>query len=232
MSIWGKITGAVAGAYMGGPVGAVAGVVVGHLLFDRDIDNEVVFTIALIALSAKMAKADGIVSPVEVHAFYEICRVPDGEQKNVERVYNLAQEDVAGFEVYAQQVAEIFKDRRRVCEDVLDGLFHIAYSDGDLHPAEEAYLKRVGEIFGLSGASFARIQARHCEDAIDPYAVLGVKEADSDQIVKVAWLEAVRDNHPDQLQARGVPAEIIHLANARMAVINRAWETIRDDRGI
>lgn len=226
------MTGAVAGAYVGGPVGAVAGVVVGHFLLDRALDDEVAFTIALIALSAKMAKADGIVSPVEVEAFYQICRVPDGEQKNVKRVYNLAQEDVAGFEVYAQQVADIFADNPRVCEDVLDGLFHIAYADGELHPAEEAYLKRIGEIFGLTGASFARIHARHSESAIDPYAVLGVVEGATDNAVKAAWLAAVRDNHPDQLQARGVPSEIIHLANARMAIINRAWETIRDDRGL
>ncbi len=232
MSIWGKMTGAVAGAYMGGPVGAVAGVVAGHFLFDRHLDDDVVFTIALIALSAKMAKADGIVLPAEVDAFYQICRVPDGERKNVERVYNLAQEDVAGFEAYAQQLADIFSSNPRVCEDVLDALFHIAHADGELHPAEEAFLKQVGDIFGLSRVGFARIQARHSPDAIDPYIVLGVKENASDEVVRSVWLKAVRENHPDQLQARGVPEEITHLANARMAVINRAWETIRNDRNI
>ncbi len=232
MSIWGKITGAVAGAYVAGPVGAVAGAVAGHLLIDREMERDVAFTIALIALSAKMAKADGIVSPAEVNAFYQICRVPDGEQKNVERVYHLAQEDVAGFEVYALQVKKIFKDNPAVCEDVLDGLFHIAYADGDLQPAEEAYLRRVSEIFGLSEASFNRIHAHHNKDVLDPYMVLGVSAEMSNETVRAAWLQAVRDHHPDQLQARGVPQEIIHLSNARMASINAAWEMIRKERGI
>ncbi|MGC6472271.1 MAG: TerB family tellurite resistance protein [Parvibaculales bacterium] len=232
MSIWGKIAGAVAGAYVAGPVGAVAGAVAGHLLVDKELERDVAFTIALIALSAKMAKSDGIVSPAEVNAFYQICRVPDREQKNVERVYKLAQEDVAGFEVYARQVKSIFRDNPRVCEDVLDGLFHIAYSDGDLHPAEEDYLKRVSDIFGLDRTDFDRIHAHHNEEVQDPYAVLGVAKGAKDEAVREAWLRAVRDNHPDQLQARGVPQEIIHLSNARMASINNAWEIIRRERGI
>ncbi len=232
MSIWGKIAGGVAGAYVAGPLGAVAGVLAGHLLIDRELERDVAFTIALIALSAKMAKADGIVSPAEVDAFYQICRVPDGEQKNVARVYKLAQEDIAGFEVYAQQVQTIFKDNVRVCEDVLDGLFHIAYADGVLHPAEEAYLKRVSDIFGFEKSDFARIHAHHNEDMADPYAILGVAKIADDEAVRGAWLKAVRDNHPDQLQARGVPKEIIHLSNVRMASINGAWEIIRQERGI
>ena len=232
MSIWGKIAGGVAGAYMAGPVGAVAGAVAGHLLVDRELERDVAFTIALIALSAKMAKADGIVSPAEVDAFSQICRVPDREQKNVERVYKLAQEDVAGFEIYAHQVKSIFKDNPRVCEDVLDGLFHIAYSDGDLHPAEAAYLQRVSDIFGLAKSDFDRIHAHHNEDVLDPYAVLGIGKSSPDDAVRNAWIQAVRDNHPDQLHARGVPSEIIHLSNARMASINNAWEIIRQERGI
>lgn len=230
MTIWGKFAGAVVGAYLGGPLGAVAGAVAGHYAFDRALDKEVAFTIALIALSAKMAKADGIVSPLEVDAFYRICRVPEGEQRNVARVYHLAQEDIAGFEVYARQVAEIFAERPRVCEDVLDALFYIAYADGSLNSAEEAFLVRVAEIFGLAKTDFARIHARHNQDVFDPFAVLGIDADASFETARTAWLQASRENHPDQLQARGVPVEILHLANDRMAIINSAWEMIRKER--
>ncbi|MDD9797970.1 MAG: TerB family tellurite resistance protein [Alphaproteobacteria bacterium] len=232
MSIWGKVAGAVAGAYLGGPLGAIAGAVAGHFVLDRALTQEAAFTIALIALSAKMAKVDGMVSPLEVEAFYRICRVPDGEQKNVARVYQLAQEDVAGFEAYARQVAEIFASRPKVYEDVLDALFHIAYADGDLHPSEEAFLRRVSEIFSLRESDFIRIHARHNAHYKDPYAVLAVAPEADNKTVKEAWLAAVRDNHPDRLQARGLPKEIIHLANSRMATINNAWQTIRKERGL
>lgn len=230
MSIWGKFAGAVVGAYFGGPLGAVAGTVAGHYAFDRELDKEVAFTIALIALSAKMAKADGIVSPVEVDAFYRICRVPEGEQRNVARVYKLAQEDIAGFEAYARQVAEIFSDRPKVCEDVLDALFYIAYADGTLNHAEEVFLRRVAENFALSEVDFSRIHARHNPNVFDPFAVLGIDPNASFDAARSAWLKASRENHPDQLQARGVPVEILHLANDRMAIINSAWEMIRKEQ--
>lgn len=232
MSVWGKMVGLVAGAYLGGPLGAIAGAVAGHYMLDRALQNEVAFTIALIALSAKMAKADGTVSPAEVEAFYHVCRVPDGEQKNVARVYRLAQEDVAGFQAYARQVKEIFAETPKVCEDVLDALFHIAYADGGLHPAEEDFLTQVADIFGLKKTEFARIHARHAQHVIDPYAVLGIGPEASNEAVRGAWLQASRENHPDQMQARGVPLEIIHLANSRMAIINTAWEAIRQERGL
>ena len=137
MSIWGKIAGAGVGLAVGGPLGALLGAVAGHVVIDRALqDSEVVFTIALIALSAKMAKADGEVSDSEIRAFEEIFKIPPGEARNVARVYKVAQQDVAGFEAYARQVARIYQDRPAVLEDVLDALFHIAQADGHVHPQE------------------------------------------------------------------------------------------------
>jgi DnaJ like chaperone protein len=81
MSIWGKIGGAAAGMLVGGPLGAALGVAAGHYLFDRAAEADggdpgLAFTIAMIALSAKMAKADGVVTEAEVEAFDRIFRVP------------------------------------------------------------------------------------------------------------------------------------------------------------
>src|SRR5205085_7914553 len=74
MSIWGKLGGAAAGFLLGGgPLGAIAGAFAGHMLFDRDSEDGeepgIIFTIAVIALSAKMAKADGTASIHEIEAF-------------------------------------------------------------------------------------------------------------------------------------------------------------------
>src|SRR5437667_8613711 len=88
MSIWGKLGGAAAGFLLGGgPIGAIAGAFAGHMLFDRDLAAEgeepgIIFTIAVIALSAKMAKADGTVLIHEVEAFDRILRLPASEEAN------------------------------------------------------------------------------------------------------------------------------------------------------
>ena len=232
MSIWGKIAGVAAGYAIGGVPGAVFGALAGHFVLDRINDRQVIFTIALISLAAKMTRADGIVSPIEVQAVQSVLRVPETEHANMVRVFRLAQEDVAGFDTYARQIRDIYVDSPQVLEDVLDVLFYIAYADGNLHPAEEDFLHIVAEIFEIDESGIRRVQARHDGTVQDPYVVLGVAPASSDAVVRAAWLELVRANHPDQLQARGLPPEMMHIATARMAAINDAWETIRKERGL
>ena len=232
MSVWGKIAGIAAGYAIGGVPGALVGGLAGHFALDRVNDREVVFTIAMVSLAAKMTRADGDVSPIEVQAVQDMMRVPDSEKANMERVFRLAQEDVAGFDSYAKQVADIYADSPQVLEDVLDVLFYIAYADGVLHPAEQQFLEIVAGIFNIAESDVRRIQARHDGSVIDPYAILGVTRHSADGDVKKAWLSAVRDNHPDQLQARGMPPEMMHIATARMAAINEAWETIQKERGL
>jgi DnaJ like chaperone protein len=232
MSVWGKIAGIAAGYALGGVPGALLGGLAGHFALDRMNDRQIVFTIALISLAAKMTRADGMVSPIEVQAVQNMLRVPESEQANMARVFNLAQEDVAGFDSYARQVADIYADSPQVLEDVLDVLFYIAYADGHLHPAESKFLEIVAGIFHIGESDFKRLQARHDAHVQDPYAILGVTRHTADAGVRAAWLQAVRDNHPDQLQARGLPPEMMHIATDRMASINDAWETIRKERGI
>ena len=232
MSIWGKIAGVAAGYAIGGVPGAVFGALAGHFVLDRINDRQVIFTIALISLAAKMTRADGIVSPIEVQAVQSVLRVPETEHANMVRVFRLAQEDVAGFDTYARQIRDIYADSPQVLEDVLDVLFYVAYADGNLHPAEKEFLHTVAEIFEIDESGIRRVQARHDGSVQDPYVVLGVAPASSDAVVRAAWLELVRANHPDQLQARGLPPEMMHIATARMAAINDAWETIRKERGL
>lgn len=236
MSIWGKVSGAAAGFLLGGgPIGAIAGAVAGHLLLDRDreaqSDPGVAFTMAVIALGAKMAKADGTVTDDEINAFFRIFRVPPSEEANMRRVFDLARQDTAGFEVYATQIARMFRDRPSVLEDILDGLFEIAKADRVLHPGESAFLERVADIFGFAPGEFRRIRASHFgPDAQDPYAILGVDHAASDDEIKRTYRLLVRENHPDSLIARGVPPEFIRLANDKLAAINGAYERIQRER--
>lgn len=234
MSIWGKISGAATGLLVGGPVGALIGAVAGHFLIDQEAgegDTSVVFTIAVIALAAKMAKADGVVTAEEVDAFQRSFRVAPEEEGNVRRIFDLARQDTAGYQAYAQQIARHFAGNPAVLEDVLDGLFEIAKADGVLHPGELAFLSRVAEIFGFAPNEFRRIRATHFPDAADPYVILGVAYEASEDEVKRTYRRLVRENHPDSLIARGVPEEFINLATAKLAAINNAYAQVLDERG-
>ncbi|TDL81309.1 molecular chaperone DjiA [Palleronia sediminis] len=225
MSIWSRITAAISALASGEGLASV---------FDRlrgAPEHSVGFTIAVIALGAKMAKADGRVTRDEVTAFREVFAIPPRDEAAAARVFNLARQDVAGFEEYAARIARMFGPRSPLLGDLLEGLFHIAVADGSFHPDEDAFLRRVHEIFGLEDRSFRSIRARFVPDAApDPYEVLGVDPDTPLPEIRASWRQLVRDTHPDRMIARGVPEEAVRLAERRLRAVNDAWETVQRER--
>jgi DnaJ like chaperone protein len=192
-------------------------------------DRSVVFTTGLVALSAKMARSDGVVTGDEVAAFRRIVRADDDDMPRIERLFDLAKGATAGYEAYAAQIADLFRDDAALLEDILDGLFMIAAADGVLHEAERRYLRAVTDIFGLS-ERFDRIEARHVVRKDDPFRILGVDPRATDPEIRKAWLALVAELHPDKAVARGLPPEAVSLAQERLAVINAAYERLQADR--
>jgi len=227
MSLWSRISDALSALAKGEGLAVV---------FDKlrtAPERSVAFTIAVIALSAKMAKADGLVTRDEVTAFREVFHIPAADEPAAARVFNMARADIAGFEDYAARIAAMFRTDANPCGadsvlcDLMEGLFHIATADGEYHPAEDAFLERVAEIFGIENGAFRRMRSRHVPDAVpDPYTVLGVDPDTAFDDIRAAWRTEVRATHPDRMLARGVPEEAVRLAEKRLVAINRAWEEI------
>lgn len=236
--IWGKIGGAGLGGLVGGPIGALIGGVAGHFLVDREgapfgpTPRDVVFTTGLVALAAKMAKSDGVVTESEVQAFGQVVQVEPEARLGVERLFDLAKATTDGFEAYAGQLAATFGEEPALLEDVLDGLFHIAKADGAIHEKEERYLRAVAGIFGFDEEAFRRITARHVRFADDPYLVLGLERSADDAALKAGYRRLVAETHPDRALARGLPPEAVAIATRRLAAINAAWDRIAAERGL
>ncbi|WP_455372099.1 TerB family tellurite resistance protein [Limibacillus halophilus] len=247
MSIWGKIVGGAAGFALGGPLGAILGAVAGHAVDKMSDDSRdpekaakaddptrrIAFTIAVIVLSAKMAKADGRVTKDEIAAFKQIFHIPPEEMKNVGKLFDQARRDAQGYEPYAKQIARLFRDRPAVLEELIGGLFHIARADGQVTEDELVFLRSIAEIFGLDESAWQRVKnANMGPDAQDPYSILGVTPDSSDAEIKAAYRKLIRENHPDKLVAEGMPQEFIDLANEKMAAINAAYDRLRKLRGL
>jgi len=235
MSLWDRIGDFVA-RISSSAVSGIAGMVEAlRTVFggDPELRRRVAFSVAMIALSAKMAKADGVVTQDEVRAFQQIFEVPRDQVRNVARLYDLAKQDVAGFEAYAGQMARLCGSGHANCrmlEDILDGLFFIAAADGVLHEREGRFLHRVAEIFEIEDSHYQTIMARHVHlGAADPYVILGIERGRPFAEVRKRYRQLVADNHPDRLIGRGLPQEFIKIATARLAAINAAYETIERD---
>ena len=257
MGYWGKIIGGMAGFAMGGPFGAVVGAALGHAADNGALPNlgqtfggaiphparlaallgrrEQLFSLCVVVVAAKLARCDGPVSRAEIDAFKRHFRIPPEAVRDVGRLFDQARDNDEPVELYARQLGEAFADNRGVLEDVLAALFVIARADRPLNQTEESFLARVHRGFGLEQAAWDRSRGsipRPMADAPDPYAELGVARSASGDAIRAAWKQLMRENHPDSLAARGVPAEFITRANDKVARINAAWDRIKRERGL
>ncbi|WP_234463892.1 molecular chaperone DjiA [Paracoccus caeni] len=191
-------------------------------------ERSVAFTIAVIALGAKLAKADGAVARSEVSAFRRVFIIPRSEEKNAARVFDLARQDVAGFDSWARRIAAMFPPADPVLADVVEGLVIIALSDGDMHQAEIDFIDEVGRIFGLTPAKIAAIRMRHDRKTdCAPCDILGIPLETPLPDARKRWRSLVLESHPDRAIARGLPPEAIRLAEARTRRLNEAWDRFR-----
>ena len=239
MTIWGKIIGSATGFAFGGPIGALLGGVAGHALDKLKTKEklpeqlalkQIGFTIGVIVLSAKMAKADGKVTKSEIKAFKEKINVPDNEIKNVARLWDQAKKTTDGFEVYAKQISNLLEKKSSALEELLYLLVIIAEADGKITNLEKIYLKEVSNIFGFSEQDFERICSSKPDKHIDPYQTLGVlKDAPLEEI-KRRWKMLAMKHHPDRLNAQGIPQDIIETNTYRLKEINNAWDLIKNKK--
>ncbi len=225
MSIWTRISDALSALAQGESLTAV---------FEKlrtPPERSIAFTIAVIALGAKMAKADGQVTRDEVTAFRDVFQIAREDEAGAARVFDMARTDVAGYQEYARKIAGMFADDSTTLCDLMEGLFHIAMADGFYHPNENEFLEEVSRIFGQTEAQFLALRERFVPDAPkDPYTVLGVPRDMPLPDIRKVWRQLVRDTHPDAMISRGVPEEAIRLAEKKMIDINRAWDQINGAR--
>lgn len=198
----------------------------GRALAPKPVTETAAFSSAVIALAAKMAKADGVAVKVECQTFERYFDPAPHEVERIRRLYRLASQGTAGYEAYARRIARMLKDEADLKVSVLECLLMIACADGVLHPAEETFLRTVGEILGIEGDRYRRIRSRFVRDIECPYAVLGIEPTASPAEVRARYLALVHRFHPDRLIATGAQAAMIKAATVKLAAINAAYEAI------
>jgi DnaJ like chaperone protein len=238
MSIWGSLIGGMVGFSLGGPFGMLLGSLIGGKIsrarsggagnFGTFAQQQQIFALSLIVLSAKLSKADGQVSKEELIAVRDKLKIPKSEIEQVGKIFNKAKQESTGYEPYAQQIAQIYKNNQNVLEEVINILFYIAEADGNVSKSELDMIQHVAQIFGLNQSQFNSIQeSRKSSDKLNPYVVLGSNPEEDIQAIRKKYLQLSKENHPDMLISKGVPEEVIEESKKKMRAINSAWDQIQ-----
>ena len=239
MSIWGSLIGGAIGFSFGGPLGMLLGSFIGgrvskarssvrHSSFQQ---NQEIFAISLIVLSAKLSKADGQVSKEEIAAIKDKLKIPKSEMAQVGKIFNKAKEESTGYEEYAEQISQIFRNNLNVLEEVINILFYVAEADGVVSKSEEIMIEDIARIFGLSKSQYDGIkESRKSSGKLNPYLVLESSPSDSLQTIRKRYLKLSKEHHPDLLMSKGVPEEVIAESKNKMRSINAAWDQIQKSK--
>ena len=235
MSIWGSLIGGFVGFSFAGPIGALIGSMIGGRIssarrsgFQRSFaPPQQVFAIALIILTAKLAKVDGQVSKEELIAIKNKLKIPDHEIDQVGKIFDKAKEDSLGYEPYAQQIAQIYRNNPAVLDEVINILFYIAEADGKVSDSEITMMRNIARIFSISQSQFEGIrESRKGSDKLNPYVVLGCDPNEDFASIRKKYLSLSKEHHPDVLVSKGVPQEVIEESKKKMRAINSAFDQI------
>ena len=236
MAIWGSLIGGMIGFSLGGPFGMLLGSLIGGKMsrsrsgggFRSFAQPQQIFALSLIVLSAKLSKADGQVSREELIAVKDKLKIPDSELDQVGKIFNKAKEESTGYEPYARQIAEVYKGNLNIMEEVINTLFYIAESDGDVSDKELEMIEDIARIFGLNDIQINGIkESRKSSDKLNPYIVLESKPEDSLDTIRKRYLKLSKEHHPDLLISKGVPQEVLDESKAKMRAVNSAWSQIQ-----
>lgn len=254
MGWWGKVIGGGFGFMFGGPLGALAGMALGHQ-FDKGLNLaelepgnpervQLAFFTATFSVMGYLAKADGQVSRSEIQMAENIMgqmNLNAEQRKAAIELFNHGKQDDFQLDEVLSQFRRECHRRTSLLQMFLEILIATAFADNALDAAEHNALKRIAADIGFSpqqleqlirmvGAQQSHGQAQ--SPSIDnAYAVLGVSRDVSDAELKKTYRRLMSQHHPDKLVAKGMPEEMIKLANEKTGEIKTAYEQIKQSRG-
>ncbi|MCP4021824.1 MAG: DnaJ domain-containing protein [Desulfobacteraceae bacterium] len=254
MSWIGKMIGGTLGFALGGPLGAVAGAAFGHAFVDKKEDiylksipgshnrlssNEqaqLIFFTAAFSMLAKISKADGKITQGEidtVEAFMDNdLRLDSHSRESAINIFRHAIESTEPFDAFAIQFYTVFKHQPNLIEVMMELLFRVSASDGNISSEEESMLLSAKRIFSYPDYSYERLKSKYINNINKFYALLNCNENATNEEIKKQYRKLATEYHPDKIEAKGLPEEFIKLATEKFKEVQEAYDHIKKERGL
>lgn len=258
MSWWGKLIGGTVGFTMGGPLGAMLGGYLGHKFVDKKISGtsfqqieytQAAFFTATFSVMGYIAKADGHVSKHEINMAQQIMdhmNLDSDQKKAAIDLFNKGKAADFDLDAVMLQFKQVARRKTNLMQMFIEIQLHAIYADGEKDPQEHRILTHLADILG-----FSQHQLRHLEAMVQSnlnamsgnsplstkeqltqaYQLLDVSESASDHDVKKAYRRMMNQHHPDKLVSKGLPEEMMKLANEKTQQIKKAYDLIKNYRG-
>lgn len=88
-----------------------------------------------------------------------------------------------------------------------------------------------GRSNGSRQRNHKRQTAQNRSAPFNPYQVLGVDQADNKATIRRAYKRLMSQHHPDKLIAKGLPPEMMKVAEEKAKQVQLAWEKVKELKG-
>ena len=258
MSWWTSVLGGALGYMIGGPLGAMLGVAFAGNLSKgksnfrgsasdyRPGDQQRVqaaFFSSVFSVMGYIAKVDGKVSKSEILLAQEVMQqmqLSEDMQKAAKELFNQGKQKDFNLDEVLEQFRTESHRRTHLVRMFLEIQIQATYADGVFDDKEYDALKYIAQKLRFPIHELERLiqqfsvaSGKSSKLTIDDaYVILGADKSLTDKELKRAYRRLLAQHHPDKLVAKGLPDEMIKLANDKTQEIISAYELIKKNRGM
>ena len=213
--------------------------------FEGDLNNHEAGL--LIALMAKVSKADGQVCELEAellkHTFTDISSHFENSEEvreKLKKIYSIEKESFDNTITVCEKLHKITRSDYNKRLKVMEYLINLAFIDKEFSSAELMITEDIANALKIKKQDFEKIinafksfyanqadnQAVTLEDA---YKTLGATSDDDMSIIKKKYRNLVKKHHPDIVTGQGANESIIEEATKKLQELNEAYELIKSN---